>query len=99
VFVGTGNNYDPNGAIDVGPAAVACVLVSVGFMAGSATAPTMLAGATIGGRECILGPGYTHLGIPGYTGDNKFYAFAKQGRTNAVKDPWPAQGNGSQRAF
>jgi polyvinyl alcohol dehydrogenase (cytochrome) len=35
------------------------------------------AGATIVGENVFWGSGYTHLGIPGYTGNNKFYAFAK----------------------
>jgi polyvinyl alcohol dehydrogenase (cytochrome) len=88
---------DPNGAVDLGPLAVASGVVYVGSMAGSATAPTMLAldasngstiwsyaagssvnaGATIVGENVYWGSGYTHLGIPGYTGNNKFYAFAK----------------------
>lgn len=88
---------DPNGAVDLGPLAVASGVVYVASMAGSATAPTMLAldatdgstlwsyaagssvnaGATIVGENVFWGSGYTHLGIPGYTGNNKFYAFAK----------------------
>jgi len=88
---------DPNGAVDLGPLAVADGVVYAGSMAGSATAPTMLAldasngstiwsyaagssvnaGATIVGENVFWGSGYAHLGIPGYTGNNKFYAFAK----------------------
>ena len=26
------------------------------------------------------GSGYAHLGIPGYTGNNKFFAFSKNGK-------------------
>jgi polyvinyl alcohol dehydrogenase (cytochrome) len=68
-------------------------------MAGSATAPTMLAmdaatgktlwsfaagssvnaGATIVNGMVYWGSGYAHLGIPGYTTNNKFYAFSKNG--------------------
>lgn len=88
---------DPNGAIDIGPLAVADGVVYAASMAGSATAPTMLAldatngntvwsfaagssvnaGATIVGEIVYWGSGYAHLPIPGYTGNNKFYAFAK----------------------
>ncbi len=90
---------DPNGAVDLGPVAVAKGVVYVGSMAGSATAPTMLAldastgktlwsyaagssvnaGAVISGDMVYWGSGYAHLGIPGYTGNNKFYAFSRNG--------------------
>jgi polyvinyl alcohol dehydrogenase (cytochrome) len=91
---------DPNGAVDLGPLAVADGVVFASSMAGSATAPTMLglsanngktlwsyaagssvnAGATISNGVVYWGSGYTHLGIPGYTGNNKFYAFSNNGK-------------------
>ena len=91
---------DPNGAITLGPLAVADGVVYASSMAGSATAPTMLAlnaangqtlwsfaagssvnaGATIVDNVVYWGSGYAHLGIPGFTGNNKFYAFSKQGK-------------------
>jgi polyvinyl alcohol dehydrogenase (cytochrome) len=91
---------DPNGAISIGPVAVADGVVYVSSMAGAASAPTMLAlsaetgqtlwsfasgasvnsGATIVGGEVFWGSGYAHLGIPGFTGNNKFYAFSNRGR-------------------
>ncbi|HEX3141943.1 MAG TPA: PQQ-binding-like beta-propeller repeat protein [Rhizobacter sp.] len=91
---------DPNGAISIGPLAVADGVVYVSSMAGAATAPTMLAlsaesgqtlwsfasgasvnaGATIVDGDVFWGSGYTHLGIPGFTGNNKFYAFSKHGK-------------------
>jgi polyvinyl alcohol dehydrogenase (cytochrome) len=37
------------------------------------------AGATIVNGIVYWGSGYAHLGIPGYTGNNKFYAFTKNG--------------------
>jgi polyvinyl alcohol dehydrogenase (cytochrome) len=87
---------DPNGAIDIGPVTVANGVVFVSSMAGSATAPTMLAldaatgntlwsftagssvnaGATVANGTVYWGSGYAHLGIPGYTGNNRFYAFS-----------------------
>jgi polyvinyl alcohol dehydrogenase (cytochrome) len=91
---------DPNGAVDIGPVAVANGVVYASSLAGSpATAPTMLAmdastgktvwsfaagssvnaGATIVNGIVYWGSGYAHLGIPGYTGNNKFYAFSKNG--------------------
>jgi polyvinyl alcohol dehydrogenase (cytochrome) len=90
---------DPNGAIDLGPLAVANDVVYASSMAGLATAPTMLAldaatgdtlwsfaagssvnaGAAIVNGVVYWGSGYAHLGIPGYTANNKFYAFAKSG--------------------
>ena len=90
---------DPNGAIDLGPLAVAEGMGYGESMAGSATAPTMLAmdasngstlwsyaagssviaGATISGDSVYWGSGYAHLGIPGFTGNNKFYAFSRNG--------------------
>ncbi len=90
---------DPNGAIDIGPLAVANGVVYAPSMAGSATAPTMLAldassgktiwsfaagssvvaGATVVGNTVYWGSGYTHLPIPGFTTNNKFYAFSVNG--------------------
>ena len=43
------------------------------FEAGS----SVIAGATVVGENVFWGSGYAHLGIPGYTGNNKFYAFSK----------------------
>ena len=40
----------------------------------------MNAGATVADGEVYWGSGYTHLGIPGFTGNNKFFAFSKNGR-------------------
>jgi polyvinyl alcohol dehydrogenase (cytochrome) len=91
---------DPNGAIAVGALAVADGVVFASSMAGSGTAPTMLAlsaatgqtlwtfasgasvnaGATIVDGTVFWGSGYAHLGIPGYTGNNKFFAFSKNGK-------------------
>jgi polyvinyl alcohol dehydrogenase (cytochrome) len=42
------------------------------FAAGS----SVNAGATVVGGSVYWGSGYAHLGIPGYTGNNKFYAFS-----------------------
>jgi polyvinyl alcohol dehydrogenase (cytochrome) len=44
---------------------------------GAAPGSSVIAGATIVGEVVYWGSGYTHLGIPGYTGNNKFCAFAK----------------------
>jgi len=91
---------DPNGAIDIGPLAVAGGVVFASSMAGALTAPTMLglnanngkivwsfapgssvnAGAAIYNGVVYWGSGYTHLGIPGFTGNNKFYAFSNNGK-------------------
>ncbi len=46
------------------------------FAAGS----SVNAGATIVDGVVYWGSGYAHLGIPGYTGNNKFFAFAKRGK-------------------
>ena len=90
---------DPNGAIDLGPLTVVNGVVFAESMAGSTTAPTMLAldaatgqidwsyaagssviaGATVSNGVVYWGSGYTHLGIPGMTGNNKFYAFSING--------------------
>jgi polyvinyl alcohol dehydrogenase (cytochrome) len=45
------------------------------FAAGS----SVNCGATIVGDTVFWGSGYAHLGIAGYTGNNKFYAFTKNG--------------------
>jgi polyvinyl alcohol dehydrogenase (cytochrome) len=91
---------DPNGSIDIGPLSAANGVVYAASMAGSATAPTMLAldaasgktlwsfaagssvnaGAAISNGTVYWGSGYAHLGIPGFTGNNKFYAFSLFGR-------------------
>lgn len=91
---------DPNGSIAVGPLAVSDGVVFASSMAGSATAPTMLAlsaatgqtlwsyaagssvnaGAAIVNGVVYWGSGYAHLGIPGYTTNNKFYAFSAAGK-------------------
>lgn len=91
---------DPNGAIAIGPLTVADGVVFVSSMAGSATAPTMLAlsastgqtlwsfaagssvnaGASIADGEVYWGSGYTHLGFPGFTGNDKFFAFSRNGK-------------------
>lgn len=41
-----------------------------------AAGSSVIAGATIAEGMVFWGAGYTHLGIPGYTGNNRFYAFA-----------------------
>jgi polyvinyl alcohol dehydrogenase (cytochrome) len=97
---------DPNGAVDLGPLAVAQGVVYVPSMggpvygAGSNTNPTMLglnaatgdtvwsyaagssviAGATIANGAVYWGSGYSHLGIPGFTGNNAFYCFTLNGQ-------------------
>jgi polyvinyl alcohol dehydrogenase (cytochrome) len=38
------------------------------------------AGATVSDRIVYWGSGYTHSGIPGYTANNKFFAFSYQGK-------------------
>jgi polyvinyl alcohol dehydrogenase (cytochrome) len=85
----------PNGAMDLGPLAVANGVVYAPSMAGAPTAPTMFAldgatgntiwsfaagssvnaGATIAENTVFWGSGYSHLPIPGMTGNTKFYAF------------------------
>jgi polyvinyl alcohol dehydrogenase (cytochrome) len=42
-----------------------------------ASGASVNAGATISDGTVFWGSGYTHLGIPGYTGNNKFYAFKR----------------------
>jgi polyvinyl alcohol dehydrogenase (cytochrome) len=91
---------DPNGAIAIGPLAVADGVVYASSMAGAPNAPTMLALSTVSGQTLwtfaagssvnagativdgvvYWGSGYAHLGIPGFTGNNKFFAFSKQGK-------------------
>jgi polyvinyl alcohol dehydrogenase (cytochrome) len=46
------------------------------FSAGS----SVIAGATIANDTVYWGSGYTNLGIPGYTGNNKLYAFTLGGQ-------------------
>jgi polyvinyl alcohol dehydrogenase (cytochrome) len=91
---------DPNGAISIGAVTVANGTVLVSSMAGSATAPTMLAldaatgqtrwtfaaGSSVNAGAAVVdgvvywGSGYAHLGIPGFTTNNKFYAFSVDGK-------------------
>jgi len=97
---------DPNGAVDLGPLAVANGVVYAPSMGGPTfgggspdTAPTMfaldaatgntlwsfvsgasvIAGATVVNNNMWWGSGYAHLGIPGFTGNNKFYGFTPNG--------------------
>lgn len=44
-----------------------------------ASGASVNAGASIADKEVYWGSGYTHLGIPGFTGNNKFFAFSKNG--------------------
>jgi polyvinyl alcohol dehydrogenase (cytochrome) len=44
-----------------------------------AAGSSVIAGATPSGDTVYWGSGYVHLGIPGFTGNNKFYAFTKNG--------------------
>ncbi|MGA8877506.1 MAG: PQQ-binding-like beta-propeller repeat protein [Candidatus Korobacteraceae bacterium] len=44
-----------------------------------ASGASVNAGATIANDVVYWGSGYTHLGIPGFTGNNKFYAFSIHG--------------------
>jgi len=91
---------DPNGAISIGAVTAANGTVLVSSMAGSATAPTMLAldaatgqtrwtfaaGSSVNAGAAVVdgvvywGSGYAHLGIPGFTTNNKFYAFSVDGK-------------------
>jgi polyvinyl alcohol dehydrogenase (cytochrome) len=92
---------DPNGAVDIGPMAVADGVVFADSMGGasSTTAPTMFAldassgktlwrfaagssvnaGADIVNGIVYWGSGYSHLGSFLGSGNNKFYAFSKNG--------------------
>jgi len=45
-----------------------------------ASGASVNAGASIADGEVFWGSGYTHLGIPGFTGNNKFFAFSKNGK-------------------
>jgi len=47
---------------------------------GYASGGSVIAGATIVGDTVYWGSGYTNLGIPGFTGNNRFYAFSVNGR-------------------
>jgi polyvinyl alcohol dehydrogenase (cytochrome) len=89
----------PNGAVDLGPLAVANGVVYAGSMAGGPAQSTMfgldastgipkwsfasggsvVSGATVVNGVVYWGSGYSHLGIPGYTGNNKFFAFSING--------------------
>ena len=40
---------------------------------------SVIAGAIVSGDSVYWGSGYAHLGIPGFTGNNKFYAFSRNG--------------------
>jgi polyvinyl alcohol dehydrogenase (cytochrome) len=46
------------------------------FDAGS----SVIAGASIANGTVYWGSGYTHLPLPGFTGNNKFYAFTVNGK-------------------
>jgi polyvinyl alcohol dehydrogenase (cytochrome) len=91
---------EPSASIALGPLTVAGDAVFVSSMAGSSTAPTMLAlngatgqvvwtfasGSSVNAGPAVVdgvvywGSGYAHLGIPGYTGNNKLFAFSVEGR-------------------
>jgi len=43
---------------------------------GKVTGSSVNAGASVANGVVYWGSGYAHLGIPGYTGNNKFYAFS-----------------------
>lgn len=45
-----------------------------------ASGASVNAGATIVDGTVFWGSGYTHLGIPGYTGNNRFFAFSLNGK-------------------
>lgn len=45
-----------------------------------ASGASVNAGASIADGEVYWGSGYTHLGIPGFTGNNQFFAFSKNGK-------------------
>jgi polyvinyl alcohol dehydrogenase (cytochrome) len=47
---------------------------------GFASGGSVIAGASIVGDTVYWGSGYTNLGIPGFTGNNKFFAFSVNGR-------------------
>ncbi len=45
-----------------------------------AAGSSVIAGATVAEDTVFWGSGYAHLGIPGYTGNTKFYAFTPHGK-------------------
>ena len=45
-----------------------------------ASGASVVAGASIAGNTIYWGSGYAHLGIPGFSGNNKFYAFSVNGQ-------------------
>ena len=45
-----------------------------------ASGASVNAGASVVDGTVYWGSGYAHLGIPGYTGNNKFFAFSKNGK-------------------
>ena len=45
-----------------------------------ASGSSVNAGAAVADGVVYWGSGYAHLGIPGFTGNNKFFAFSKNGR-------------------
>jgi len=47
---------------------------------GYASGASVIAGASIVGDTVYWGSGYTNLGIAGFTGNNRFYAFSVNGR-------------------
>jgi polyvinyl alcohol dehydrogenase (cytochrome) len=94
---------DPNGALDLGPLAVANGVVYAPSMAGApsqasmfalnagtgdilwsyAAGSSVIAGASIVDGSVYWGAGYTNLGLPGMTGNTKFYAFSLGGKNIA----------------
>jgi polyvinyl alcohol dehydrogenase (cytochrome) len=51
-----------------------------GILWGFASGGSVIAGASIVGDTVYWGSGYTNLGIPGFTGNNEFFAFSVNGR-------------------
>lgn len=47
---------------------------------GFASGASVIAGASLSNNTVFWGSGYTNLGIPGFTGNNTFYAFSLGGR-------------------
>jgi len=45
-----------------------------------AAGSSVIAGASIASKTVYWGSGYTHLGIPGYTGNNRLFAFSVNGQ-------------------
>ena len=62
------------------PTMLALNAATGGVSASFASGASVNAGATIVDETVFWGSGYTHLGIPGYTGSNKFYAFKRIGK-------------------